>query len=424
MSDLQIIILTLLFSAFFSGMEIAFVSANRLRVELDLKKNKLSARILNGFYKNQSRFIGAMLLGNNVVLVIYGMIMARVLQPVSVAILPEAMQSDLFVLLIQTLVSTCIILIFAEFLPKTLFRINPNGILSAFSGIVWLLFYLLYPLILLYIGLSEFIIRFVFGVKIERDEYKFSSIDLNEYIKDYTYDEQGEDEIDHNIQLFQNAIEFRHIKLRECMVPRTEIEAININSTIETLLARFEETKHSKILVYQDSIDNIIGYVHSFDLFKRPAGIQQVLRPIEIYPETYAANMLLSQFIQRRQGIAVVVDEFGGTSGIVSMEDVMEEIFGEIDDEYDDEETIEEELGSNSYVFSARLEIDYLNQTYKLNLPESEDYETLAGFIISNYESIPVLGEEIIIDSFKINILKATGNKILEVKLEVVQSRI
>lgn len=419
MTDTQIILLTLLFSAFFSGMEIAFVSANRLRVELDLKKNKLSAVILNGFYKNPSRFIGALLLGNNIALVVYGIAMANLLEPFAINILPAALQSDLFVLLLQTLISTIVILFFAEFLPKIIFRINPNGVLSTFSGPVWAFYYLLYPMILLYIGLAEFVIKSIFRIKLNQDDYKFSVTDLNDYIRDYAVDEGDQEEINHDIQLFQNAIDFRHIKLRECMIPRTEIESISVDQTIEALLEKFKETKHSKLLVYQESIDNIIGYVHSFDMFKRPAEIQQVLRPIDVFPETYAANLLLSQFIQKRQGIAVVVDEFGGTSGIVSMEDVIEEIFGEIDDEFDDEETVEEYLGDNEYILSARLEIDYLNQSYKLNIPESEDYETLAGFIISNYESIPELGEEITIEPFKITILKATGNKILEVKLEL-----
>ncbi|MCK9447786.1 MAG: hemolysin family protein [Bacteroidales bacterium] len=418
MTDFQIILLMLLFSAFFSGMEIAFVSANRLRIELDLKKKKISAGILNGFYKNPSKFIGALLLGNNIALVVYGIAMARLLEPIAESF-PAVMQSQLFVLLFQTVVSTLIILFFAEFLPKILFRINPNGMLSAFAGPVWLFFYLLYPLIVLYISLAEFLVSKVFRIHLEPDEYKFSSVDLNDFIRDYASDEQIEDEINQDIQLFQKAIDFRYIKLRECMVPRTEIEAVNVDDTLNTLLNRFEETKHSKILVYQDSIDNIIGYVHSFDMFKKPADIKQVLRPIEIYPETYAANLLLSQLIQKRRGIAVVVDEFGGTSGIVSMEDIIEEIFGNIDDEYDEEETVELRVEDHTYVFSARLEIDYLNQTYKLNLPESEEYETLAGFIINNHESIPALGEEIIIDSYKISILKAAENKILEVQLEL-----
>jgi putative hemolysin len=417
MFDWQLIVITLAVSAFFSGLEIAFVNANRLRVELDLKQNKFSAKILNNFYKKPSRFIGALLLGNNLALVIYGIAMARVLEPVILANAPFALQNDFSLMATQTIISALLILIFAEFIPKILFRINPNGILTAFSGPVWLIYYLFYPLILLYSGISEFILKKGFRLQFERNDYKFSETDLNEYLKDYSPDEESEEEVNHNIQLFQNAIEFRHIKLRECMVPRTEIEGISVEESIEDLLKKFEETKHSKILVYQDSIDNIIGYVHSFDMFKRPESINQVLRKIEVFPETYAANLLLNRFIQGRQGIAVVLDEFGGTSGIVSIEDIIEEIFGEIDDEYDEEETIEQELSENEFIFSARLEIDYLNETYKLEIPESDDYETLAGFILNSYESIPSLGEEIYIEPFRIKILKATGNKLVEVQL-------
>lgn len=413
----HLLIITMLFSAFFSGIEIAFVSANRLRLELDLKQNKVSARIINHFYKAPSRFIGAMLLGNNIALVVYGIAMAALLNPLLISWLPRFMGNDLIMLISQTLISTLIILVFAEFLPKIFFRINPNAALNAFSGMVWLLYYILYPFILIYIGLAEFLLRRVLGLRLEAEDYKFSAIDLNEYLKDYASDEQVEEDMAHDIQLFQNAIEFRHIKLRECMVPRTEIEAINVRASVTELMKKFTETKHSKILVYDNNIDNIIGYVHSSDMFKRPKNISEVLRNIDVYPEAFAANHLLNRFIQARQGIAVVVDEFGGTSGIVSMEDVIEEIFGEIDDEYDEEETIEQKLNEHEYIFSARLEIDYLNETYKLNLPESEDYETLAGFIIHQHESIPELGEEIDIEPYIVTILKATGNKILEVKL-------
>lgn len=413
----HLLLITLLFSALFSGIEIAFVSANRLRLELDLKRNSLSARIMNNFYKTPSRFIGAMLLGNNIALVVYGIAMAALLNPLLTDSLPFFVGSDFVMLVSQTLISTLVILVFAEFLPKIFFRINPNAALQAFSGIIWLLYYTLYPFILVYIGLAEFLLRRVLGLRLESEDYKFSAIDLNEYLKDYATDEMVEEDMAHDIQLFQNAIEFRHIKLRECMVPRTEIEAINVNASVAELMEKFTATKHSKILVYDSNIDNIIGYVHSSDMFKKPNNIREVLRGIEVFPEAFAANHLLNRFIQARQGIAVVVDEFGGTSGIVSMEDVIEEIFGEIDDEYDEEETIEQKLSEHEYIFSARLEIDYLNETYKLNIPESEEYETLAGFIIHEHESIPTLGEEINLTPFVATILKATGNKILEVKL-------
>ncbi len=415
----QLIGITLLFSAFFSGMEIAFVTANRLRVELDIKKHNTRSGIINLFYKNPSRFIGAMLLGNNIALVVYGIAMAAVLEPAIVLWFPLLAGQPFWIVLIQTIISTLLILIVAEFIPKTVFRINPNGTLNAFAWPVGFLYFLLFPLIIIYIGLSEWILKKLFRVKIEHDSYKFSSIDLDTYIRDFTGLVEKMDEVDPDIQILQNAMEFRHIKLRECMVPRTEVEAINVDSDIQTLLEKFAETKHSKIMVYQDSIDNIIGYVHSFDMFKRPASIQDVLRKVEVYPETFAASRLLSRFAQSGQGIAVVVDEFGGTSGIVALEDVMEEIFGEIDDEYDEEETIEQKLDENEYLFSARLEIDYLNHEYNLEFPESEDYETLAGFILHHHESIPVLGEEIIIPPYRFTVVKATGNKLVEVKLRL-----
>jgi CBS domain containing-hemolysin-like protein len=419
MTDWQLISITLLFSAFFSGMEIAFVSANRLKVELEIKKKNTHSRFLSLFFKNPSRFIGAMLLGNNIALVIYGIAMAKVLEPKIIELIPSFASSGLSVVLSQTIISTLLILIVAEFLPKMIFRINPNGILKSLWFPTGLLYFILYPLIIIYIGLAEFILKRIFRLELEHDAYKFSSIDLNEYIRDYSTNEENTEEINHDIQILQNAMEFRHIKLRECMIPRTEIEAINVDTAIETLLAKFSETKHSKILIYQDSIDNIIGYVHSYDMFKRPTTIEQVLRKIDIFPETFPANRLLSRFIQSRQGIAVVVDEFGGTSGIVSMEDVMEEIFGEIEDEYDEEETIEQQLGEHEYLFSTRLEIDYLNGEYDLDIPESEDYETLAGFILHHHESIPARGEEINIDQYRFTIMKAAGNKLLEVKLSI-----
>ncbi|MBK9291745.1 MAG: HlyC/CorC family transporter [Bacteroidetes bacterium] len=420
MSDIQIILLTLLFSAFFSGIEIAFVSANRLRLEIDLKRNLLPAGILNKFYKNPSRFIGAMLLGNNIALVVYGMAMANLLEPVLIRNFPDFMASNINLILTQTIVATLLILVFAEFLPKILFRINPNATLSFFAVPLWIFYHLLFPFIWIYTGISELILRVFTGLKIKHDTYKFSAVDLDNYLRDLAADEaQTNTELDPDLQILQNAIEFRHIRVRDCMIPRPEIEAISSDSSVDELLAKFTETKHSKILVYEESVDNITGYVHSYDMFTRPESIRQVMRNIEVVPETYPASRLLSRFIQNRQGIAVVVDEFGGTAGIVSMEDIIEEIFGEIDDEYDEEETIEEQLGSNSWIFSARLEIEYLNETYKLDIPESDEYETLAGFIISRHENIPAPGEKIQIDKFKITILKSTGNKLEEVRLEV-----
>jgi CBS domain containing-hemolysin-like protein len=256
-------------------------------------------------------------------------------------------------------------------------------------------------------------------MEMSHSEYEFSSVDLNEYVKEFAPQEESKEQIHHDIQLFQNAIDFRFVNLRECMVPRTEIEAIKVEADVRELLNLFEETKHSKILVYKQNIDNIIGYVHSYDMFMKPKAISEVLRSIEAFPESYPANSLLSRLIQSRQGIAIVVDEFGGTSGIVSIEDIIEEIFGEIDDEFDEEETIEEQISDDEFRFSTRLEIDYLNETYKFNLPESDDYETLAGFILHIHESIPELGEEILYDRYKIVVTKAKENRIEEVKIKL-----
>ncbi len=414
-----LIVITVLLSGFFSGVEIAFATSNRLRFELDVKKKRFPARLLSGFYKNPGRFIGALLLGNNIALVVYGTIMANALEPWLNSLFPETLRSPFAIVLSQTILSTLLILIFGEFLPKILFRFNPNGLLNALALPVWLVYYFLYPLIILYIGLVEFILKRLFRIEVSEDEYQFSSIDLNEYVREYAPKEETEEQIHHDIQLFQNAIDFRFVKLRECMVPRTEIEAIRIDADIRDLVHKFEETKHSKILVYEGHIDNITGYVHSYDLFMRPSTISQVLRPVEVYPETFSASDLLTRLTQSRQGIAVVVDEFGGTAGIVSVEDIIEEIFGEIDDEFDEEVTTEIQLSETEYCFSTRLEIDYLNKTFDLDFPESDEYETLAGFILHVHESIPELGEEIIHVPYKITVTKAHQNRIDEVKVKL-----
>ncbi len=422
MITVWLIIITLFFSAFFSGMEIAFVSSSRLKQELDMKHDILSARILSDFYKNPSRFIGALLLGNNVALVVYGMAAAAWLQPVLQNQLPLSLQSEWIVLLTQTILSTLIILIVAEFLPKIFFRINPNAILKTFALPVRLLYILLYPLILIYIGIAEFILKKILRVKIEEDSYQFSAIDLDEYVKEYHTDVKETDEINQEIQMIQNAMEFKNVKLRECMVPRTEIDAIDIEESIEVLRGMFTESGHSKIMVYAENIDNLQGYVHAYDMFRKPKHIGEVLRKIKVYPETKPASQLLTEFIKNHKSVAVVLDEFGGTSGIVTMEDIIEEIFGEIEDEYDKEEEVEKQLSHNEFIFSARAEIDYLNEKYRLHIPVSDEYETLAGFIIHYHESIPVVGERIKIEPFRFKILKASGNRLEEVHMLVEDS--
>ena len=425
MNSWIIVAITLFFSALCSGLEIAFNSINRLQLEVELTKNTFSAKIISLFYKNQSRFITSLLLGNNIALIIYGMSMSQLLDaPVNQWLQAISFDNDFMVLLVKTILATLLVLLVGEFLPKMLFRINPNAILSFFAFPTFLCYCLLYPLILIYTGISEFIIRYVLRLKVDREEYKFSTVDLNDYIAEYADAQEADEDMQQEIQLFQNVMEFRSVKLRECMGPRNEIESVRLTDSLEAVKARFEETKHSKLIVIGESIDDIVGYVHLNDVVRaiaehRDVTMNDLVRRIDFFPETYTADRLLKHFIQKRQGVAAVVDEFGGTAGIVTMEDVVEEIFGEIDDEYDVEEEVERVIDDNTYVFSARLEIDYLNDTYKFDLPTSDDYETLAGMILHYCESIPEQGEELTIGKYRVKILKASNMKLDEVELKV-----
>ena len=423
MNDWIIVAITLCFSALCSGLEIAFNSLNRLQLEVELTKKSFSAKLIRIFLDNQSRFITSLLLGNNIALVIFGMSISRLLSPLALQILPAALENEFMVLVVQTIIATLLILFAGEFLPKTLFRINPNAVLSFFAFPAFLCYCLLYPLILVYTSISEFIIRRVLHLKVDREEYKFSTVDLSDFIAEYADTEEADEDMQQEIQLFQNVMEFRSVKLRECMAPRNEIESVRQTDSLETVKARFEETKHSKLIVSGEGIDDIVGYVHLNDVVRaiadhKDASLAELVRPIGFFPETYTADRLLKHFIQKHQGVAAVVDEFGGTAGIVTMEDVVEEIFGEIDDEYDVEDSVEKQLEEGRYVFSARLEIDYLNDTYKLNLPVSDDYETLAGMIIHYCENIPEQGEELNVGDYRVKILKASHMKLDEVELK------
>lgn len=405
-------------SALFSGMEIAFLSTNRLQLELDLKKAKFSAKIINKFFKNQSQFIGCLLLCNNIANVIYGIAIARILEPFCIRILPEVMANDFVILLCQTIMSTLIVLVTGEFLPKIIFGINPNKTMQIFAVPALILFILLYPIILVFISISELVIKYVLRIDITHEDYKLNTVDLNDYIKEYANPDDEDEDIQQGIELFQNAIEFHSVKLRECMVPRTEIQAIDIKDNIEEVKNMFQETKHSKLLVYENNIDNIIGYIHINDVLTPTTDLSLKVRPIEFYPETYSAQDLLKKLSKKQQSIAVVVDEFGGTSGIISIEDLIEEIFGEIEDEFDVEDTVEKTINDDDHIFSARLEIDYLNKNYKYNFPESDDYETLAGYIIHYHESIPKKDEEISIGNYIFKIVKASDTKLEEVEIK------
>ena len=408
------LLLAMFASALFSGIEIAFVSANRLKIELDKNKGVFSAKILSSFLKQPAKFIGAMLLGNNVALVIYSIIMAKFLEPL---IITHIANNEFIILLIQTIISTMVVLFFAEFLPKTMFRINPNKVLSIAAIPLTIVYYILYPFTYITVGISNFILT-IFKVDTSESDLAFSKIDLEDFVANIQERQEEGAEIDSEIQIFKNALGFSDVKVRECMIPRTEIIAIEIESSIEELKQKFIETGLSKILIFRDSIDNIIGYAHSKELFKQPESIKSILLPALIVPEVMSANELLKQSLKERRSIAIVVDEFGGTSGILTTEDIIEEIFGEIEDEHDKEELVEKKIGNHIFQFSARIEVDYINEKYKLNLPESEEYETLGGCVINIQESIPKKGEIIRSENVVFTINKVSENKIELITVE------
>jgi len=420
MDNTLIILITLLLSAFFSGMEIAFVSSNNLKIELDKSKGLISGRILSRFNQHPSRFIGALLLGNNIALVIYGIAMADMLEPLITDLLPDYFGFEIIVLLTQTIIATLIILFTAEFLPKVLFRQNPNAILSLFAIPVFLFYYMFFPIIYIFTGFAGWLLKVVFGIKSLEQAYVFTPIDLNDYIKNFTGEISENDDVTQEIQMVQNALDFTNVKLRACMVPRPEISAVEEGESLDHLRKFFIETGFSKILIYNESVDNIIGYTHSSDLFKNPKDIKSIMRSVFYVPETMLANDVLSKFFRQHKSIAIVVDEFGGTAGIVTMEDIIEEIFGEIKDEYDEDEFTEKQVSDNEFILSGRLEIDYLNEKYNLDFPQSDDYETIAGFIINNLESIPELREVVSIGRFSFTILQASENRIEQVRLKII----
>jgi CBS domain containing-hemolysin-like protein len=421
MSDWSIIVISLIFCAFASGTEIAFLSSNKLRIELDRSQNMFSAKILWGFVKSPSHFIASMLIANNVALVIYGIVMAERLLTHErlMAYLPVQLHSEATLLLIQTLISTLIILVAAEFIPKAIFRINPNAILNFLAIPIQVIYYLLYPIVWVIIGLTRFLMRTLFGIHLTEERPVFGRIDLDLYIRDLTSKNNQVEEMDTEIRIFQNALDFKEVKVRECMIPRNEIVAIEANQPVRELLRLFTETKLSKILVYRDNIDNIIGFVHSSEMFKEPEEITHALLPVTIVPEVMSADEVLKQLTELHRSVAVIVDEFGGTAGMITIEDVIEEIFGEIQDEHDVPEETERIISENEYLFSGRLEIDYLNKKYDLQIPEHEAYETLGGFIFHNHENIPYTNEEIIILPFSIVIQKVKNNRVELVRLKV-----
>ncbi|PWL29754.1 hemolysin family protein [uncultured Roseivirga sp.] len=410
--QLTMILVCLIFSAFFSGTEIAFVSASKLQIELQSQQGKLAGRILAFFTQKPSRLINTALVGNTIALVIYGIFMASVLEPWIASKLPENLNSQSTVVILQTLLSTIIVLFTAEFTPKSIFLLNPNNLLSLLAIPMIIIFFIMFPVVWLIEQMSKFIILFVLRQPYSEDRQVFGLTDLSNYIKQNTRDDIKKTKVELDTKIFNNALEFKTVRVRECMIPRTEISAIDIEDSVEDLKTEFIESGHTKILVYRESIDDVIGYCHVLDLFKKPQDIGSMLTPIIIVPETMLANELMIQFIQERKSLALVVDEFGGTSGIVSLEDVIEEIFGEIQDEHDeDEDWVEQRIDDDKYILSARHEIDYLNEKYKWDIPEG-DYDTLGGFILSITESIPEVHDIIKHGLFEIKVVSMEDARI------------
>tara|TARA_Y100000385_G_C13108100_1_gene649716 strand:- start:5260 stop:6519 length:1260 start_codon:yes stop_codon:yes gene_type:complete len=410
---LLIILLSLMLSAFFSGMEIAFVASNKLHLELMKKRGGINARILTPFLKNPTRFIATMLVGNNIALVLYGITMAKVLGPIII----QFSHSEIVGLLIQTICSASIVLVTAEFLPKVFFAMNANRFIRLFAFPAWLSYHLLYFVVVVVVGVSNIILKHLMRVRHLDQKPAFARTDLEQYLKEHTNTRENPDDIDTEIKIFQNALDFSRVKARECMVPRTEIQAIHIHEDIENLRDIFVRTGFSKIPVFKENIDQVIGFVHSCELFKSPEDIKSILLPISTVPETMTANEILKLFIQERKSIVLVVDEFGGTSGILTVEDILEEIFGEIEDEHDVLELEEVKISEEEFIFSGRHEVDYLNEKYQLSLPESNDYETLSGLIVKHCECIPELKARIELNNFVFHIIEVEQTRIEKVQL-------
>lgn len=416
--ELIIILVFILLSAFFSGMEIAFVSANKMHIELEKKRDGFIPIILTKITQKSSKFITTMLVGNNISLVIYSYYMGQFI----LRFLPVNNLNELTVLLIQTIISTLIILVTAEFLPKAIFRIYSNEVLKIFALPVYF-FYNLFHLFSEFItAISDFFLKVFFKTDAEEQQTEFSKEELGYYINEQLETGNDDDELDSEIQIFQNALIFQNVKAREIMVPRTEIVALEIHESVTKLKKLFIDTGLSKILVYKNSLDDVVGYVNAFELFKKPKTVKSILLPLEIVPESMMINDILNTLMKKRKSVAVVVDEYGGTSGMITVEDIVEELFGEIEDEHDSQVFLEERISEKEFNFSARLEIDYLNEEYNLNIPKSEAYETLGGFIIEHTENIPEENEVIEIETYKFKIKKISGAKIDEISLILIDS--
>ncbi|WP_311322812.1 hemolysin family protein [Capnocytophaga leadbetteri] len=407
--SIVIILTTLVLSAFFSGFEIAYVSSNKVHIEILKKQEGLIANILTRLTHRPSKLLATMLVGNNVALVVYGFEMGKVMT----LLLPPFFQNVVW----HTIISTLIILITAEFMPKVFFQIYANQLLKLFAVPAYFFYLLFYPFSSFIMWISDFVLRVFFKTKGDYVPLSFTKVELVDYISEQMGNAPKKEEVDAEVQMFQNALEFSGVKAREIMIPRTEIVAVDLNETIENLIATFVSSGFSKILIYNENIDDIVGYVHSFDMFKKPKTIKEVLIPVVTIPETIQINEVLNLLMRKRKSMAVVLDEYGGTSGIVTLEDIVEELFGEIEDEHDKDKFIEEKISDDEYLFSARLEVDYINETYHLNLPESEEYETLSGLILLHTEEIPTQGETISLPPFVFSIEACSQTRIETVRI-------
>ena len=407
----------MLFSAFFSGMEIAFVSSNRLRAEMDREKNRFSQRIIKTFYQHPNNFVSTMLVGNNISLVIYGILFAKLFDSTLFEPLSDGVRVTC-----DTLLSTLVVLFTGEFLPKSIFKNNPNTLLTVFAVPAWICYVVLYPISRFATLLSKGLLRLV-GIRMKSsgEEKEFTKVDLDYLVQDSIDNANNDDEIEEEVKIFQNALDFSETKIRDCMVPRTEIDAVEDTSTIEQLKQMFIESGHSKILVFHEDIDHVIGYVHSSDMFHNPTDLAGIIREISFVPETMLASKLMAQLMQQKRSLAVVIDEFGGTSGLVSLEDIMEEITGEIEDEHDNTNHVAKKLSDHEYMLSARLEITKINEMFDLDLPESDEYMTLGGLILHEYQSFPKLNEVVKIDRYEFKIVKNTATKIELVRLNITE---
>lgn len=416
--EVSIIILCLILCAFFSGMEIAFISSNKIYLELEKKQDNFPSRILTKLTEKPSKFIAAMLIGNNIALVVYGFFMGELLMDWLLSF--HFHISDFVSLLIQTIVSTLIVLITAEFLPKVFFQIYANSLIKFFAIPAYVFYELFYFVSTFFIWVSDLVLKKFFKTEGDQVQLYFSKVELGNYITEQMSAVEDHSEVDSEIQMFRNALDFSGVKARDIMTPRTEIAAVDVYDSIEKIKELFVETGYSKIVVYQSSLDDILGYVHSFDLFKKPSSIKEIVIPVEFIPEAIYIKDAMNILTKKRKSVAVVLDEYGGTSGIITIEDIVEELFGEIEDEHDsDEELIEKDLGDDTFIFSARFDVEYLNQTYKLAIPESESYGTLGGFIVDFTKEIPQKGDVITIGSYHFNIEEATNKKIELVKMSI-----